>query len=90
MSEKEEEPGLAGMSGGIPIADTPEGKLWAIIERGECPACGSKAGFREGPRGGLAVNIFCEAVGCGAAYNVVPRIGIAERLPTHHVGGRMQ
>jgi ribosomal protein S27E len=62
----------------VPIPNSPEGKLYAIIASGECPDCRHHDGFYEGPSGGLSTNIAC--VNCGHRFNVTPMIGIAERL----------
>lgn len=60
------------------VSDTPEGKLWAAIEAGECPDCHHSDGFLEGPSGGLSTNIECAH--CHHRFNVTPIIGIAERI----------
>ncbi len=62
-----------------PVSESPEGKMWAKIEAGVCPSCmDTNAKFREGPSGGMSVNISC--AGCGARFNVTPVIGIAQPL----------
>lgn len=50
---------------------------WDILRDGHCPYCGH-TGFREGPHGGLAVNIFCK--GCGAGFNVCPGVPFRPQL----------
>jgi hypothetical protein len=63
----------------VKVPDTPEGKLWQMIELGECPDCHHFDGFLEGPSGGLSTNIIC--INCRHRFNVTPMIGIAERIP---------
>lgn len=40
-----------------------------LLRRDVCPDCGDNAtGFKSGPRGGAAQNIFCND--CGAGFNI--------------------
>jgi hypothetical protein len=54
-------------------------RLLDKLRRDTCPDCGH-VGFRDGPRGGASINIFCK--GCGTGFNVaMPRyIMFAERI----------
>lgn len=61
------------------MTDLDEGDR-TLIENGICPLC-SHRGFRLGPRGGLAQNIYC--MGCNEGFNVIGRgfdIMFAERI----------
>jgi hypothetical protein len=64
----------------VPVEQTDEGKLFNQIAKPECPDCGSRRGFYEGPSGGLSTNIFCINRECRAGFNVTPAIGIADRI----------
>jgi hypothetical protein len=64
----------------VPVEQTDEGKLFDQIAKPECPDCGSRRGFYEGPSGGLSTNIFCINRECRAGFNVTPAIGIADRI----------
>lgn len=68
----------SGTSRTVLVKDTEKGKLWAIIARGTCPDCDSKAGFDGGPSDGMNTNIQC--VSCLSLFNVTPIVGIAERI----------
>jgi hypothetical protein len=57
------------------IGDIPDGpereRVLEALRRDTCPDCGA-VGFRDGPRGGAGLNIFCRH--CGAGFNVaLPR-----------------
>ena len=64
---------------GVPVADTPQGKLWiTMMNEDICPDCRQKARWIAGPQGGLSQNIKCAH--CGHWYNVTPMLGIAEDI----------
>jgi hypothetical protein len=52
-----------------------------------CPDCNGPPNYEDGPRGGLAVNIFC--LTCGQGYNVAPLMRLAQRIhnPRDHDNG---
>jgi hypothetical protein len=64
---------------GIPIDQTPMGRLYLEMED-HCPDCRKRPpSYREGPSaGGISTNIFC--ADCGAGFNITPVIQIAERI----------
>lgn len=47
-----------------------------------CPDC-KRTSFREGPHGGLCVNIMCANLECGSRFNVGPLTAerISEAMP---------
>jgi hypothetical protein len=66
----------------VDVSKTPAEERDAIVEalrRDTCPDCGH-LGFRDGPRGGAGINVFC--LSCGAGFNIaMPRyIMFAERI----------
>jgi hypothetical protein len=67
---------------GTPLSALPAGKLGASIMNGVCPDCGSKAGFYEGPSGGMSTNIFCANPKCRQGFNFTNMFGTghAERI----------
>lgn len=69
-------------SSGIPLRDTPAGKLGASIQNGVCPDCGSKEGFFKGPEGGMSINLFCSNPKCRSGFNYTNMFheGHAERI----------
>lgn len=58
-------------------------RLSQRLQTGYCPECGSNQGFYEGPRGGLAQNIFCANNSCEAGFNVImfpDKLHVSERI----------
>lgn len=41
-----------------------------LFRAGKCPICKEKAGFYDGPSGGLSQNIQCANEKCGAWFNL--------------------
>jgi hypothetical protein len=69
-------------SSGVPLKDTPAGKLGASIKKGVCPDCGSKEGFYLGPQGAISTNVFCANPKCCSGFNYTNMFheGHAERI----------
>jgi hypothetical protein len=82
IGRKPEEPVVVEGFSGVPLKDTPAGKLGAILQKGICPDCGSKEGFYKGPEGGMSVNIFCANPKCRSGFNYTNMFheGHAERI----------
>jgi len=68
----------AELKGPVPVVDTPEGHLWQMVAKGNCPDCRSQKGFRKGPYGGLSTNIQCMT--CKHWFKVTPALGVGFRL----------
>jgi len=51
-----------------PAPLTAEEKLVGALKFNNCPDCGTKDKFHEGPRGGMSINILCDE--CGSEFNL--------------------
>lgn len=45
-----------------------------------CPDCLQHEGFYMGPRGGLAINVYCRNPACRSGFNVVPVMKLAQHI----------
>lgn len=60
----------------IPFDHPDYPRITAAIDADRCPDCDGY-GYRNGPRGGIGMNIFCKA--CGSGFNVAPRAPYGKR-----------